>query len=107
MKRLETYRGRDGMRSGEVSANKGVKERAGKGCKESDRKERGETTTRNCMNGKSEEKDGDFFLLLRGQSELSHSWWGHEGLRGGLVLADSMTERLSCCTTQNHNRASI
>ncbi len=60
MKREEAYRGRDGMRGGEVSANKGIKERAGKGSRERDRKKRGETRRRKCMNGKSEGKGVSF-----------------------------------------------
>lgn len=62
VKRLETNRGKNGMRGGEVSANKGIKQRAGKGCRESDRKNRGETTPRNCMNGKSEKRNGWVFF---------------------------------------------
>ena len=63
MKRVEAYRGRDGMRGGEVSANKGIKARAGKGGRWRDRKKRGETRMRKCMNGKSEEKGGFFFFF--------------------------------------------
>lgn len=49
--------GRDGTRGGEVSAKKGRKGRAGK----RDRKKRGETRRRKCVNGKSEEKGVFFF----------------------------------------------
>lgn len=57
VKRVEAYRGRDGVRGGEVSANKGIKERAGKGSREREtEKKRGETRRRKCMNGKNKEK---------------------------------------------------
>lgn len=60
MKRVEVHRGRDGIRSGDVRANKGIKERAGMGRRERGRKKRGETKRRKCMNGKSEER-GAFY----------------------------------------------
>lgn len=80
MKRVEAHRGRDGTRGGEVSTNKGIMEKAGKGSRGREIGQREVKITRKCTNGKREEKGVVVFVLVikrpkQGEPQLV----GHDG----------------------------